>query len=100
MRVVELGLLGLKFDGISVKLTSVSSCDRAGTLQSASSASRLVAANPLLRVSLRLISSDMGSPPSHTDRSHPVSYLHGRRNRQGGPSRVVCIHMVPQSRLK
>jgi hypothetical protein len=53
-------LLGLKSAGMSVKGASVSPCPSAGiVVQSETSASKLVAANPLLKVSLRLICSDM-----------------------------------------
>src|SRR2546425_12265705 len=58
-RVWELGLLGLKFFGISMKGTSVSSWAKAGTAQSGTKANRLPAARPVRNTCLRLIGSDI-----------------------------------------
>src|SRR6202035_4660645 len=58
-RDVALGLLGLKPAGMSVKGTSVSPWASAGVAQSGTNASRLAAANPLLKVSLRVTCSGM-----------------------------------------
>src|SRR6266700_6962379 len=58
-RVGAFGLFGLKVFGMSVNGMSVSFCARAGIAQSGTNASRLVAASPRLKVSLRLICSGM-----------------------------------------
>src|SRR5258708_36117367 len=58
-RVIVVGLLGLNVAGISVNGTSVSPSARTGVAHSGTNATRLAAASPFLRVSLRVICSGM-----------------------------------------
>src|SRR5439155_24025079 len=70
MREVALGLLGLKVAGLSVNGTSVSPSASAGVGQSGANASRLVAANALRKVSLRVTCSDMVCAPGANRFTH------------------------------